>query len=102
MLVNFHEDPVNLDQLCSDLVNDGVAVVFTTRTNFRAIAAKVDEQIDATVLPLSVEDHDHDWHHYLINTDLEEFDCDTTPGLILKAVQRWEGAGRRFPFSTRV
>lgn len=101
MLVNFHEDPINLAQLCFDLRNDAFAVIFTTRPNFRDVHKAVDAQMDGKIIPLSVEDHDHDWHHYLINTDIEEFDSDT-PNLILKAVEQWKRVGCPFPFAARI
>lgn len=103
MLVNFHKDPINLDQLCFDLRNDGAAVISTILSNFRSIAKKVDGQMDnSTIHSLSVQDTDLHWHDYLVNLDIVEFDSSGTPNLILKAIEQWKRAGSPFPFTARV
>ncbi|ABE30562.1 hypothetical protein DR64_107 [Paraburkholderia xenovorans LB400] len=102
MIVNFHTDPVDLDLVCTDLTNDGVVVIETTRPNFKSIAATVMHRMTECVLPLSVEGADHDWHHYLINDDVESFESLITSGRVAQAVVKWQAAGSPFPYTTKV
>lgn len=102
MIVNFHTDPVALDAICADLANDGVVVIETTRPNFRTIASTIMQHMTECVIPLSVEGLDHDWHHYLINSDVESFESLKTSERVVQAVVKWQAAGSPFPYSTRV
>ncbi|RKE24446.1 hypothetical protein B0G76_8334 [Paraburkholderia sp. BL23I1N1] len=102
MIVNFHTDPVELDLVCTDLTNDGVVVIETTRPNFKNIASAVMQRMTECVLPLSVEGMDRDWHHYLINNDVESFESLITSGRVAQAVVKWQAAASPMPYSTRV
>lgn len=103
MLVDFHADPANLDAICADLANVGVVVVETTRVNFRRIEADVTQCMpDCIVLGLAVKGADQDWHHYLINTEVENFDSSSTGERVVQAVANWQDAGSPLPYSVRV
>jgi hypothetical protein len=102
MIVNFHTDPVDLDVICADLANDGVVVVETTRPNFKSIASTVQQRMTECVLPMAVKGIDHDWYHYLINTEVESFNTSTTGERVAQAAAKWQTAGSPFPYSTLV
>ncbi|PQV51903.1 hypothetical protein [Paraburkholderia sp. BL21I4N1] len=102
MIVNFHTDPVGLELICADLANDGVVVIETTRPNFKSIATTVMQRMTECVLPLSVEGMDHDWHHYLINNDVESFESLITSGRVAQAVVKRQAVGSPFPYTTKV
>ncbi|WP_060363056.1 MULTISPECIES: hypothetical protein [Burkholderia] len=103
MLIDFYRDPVDLDAVCRDLSNDGVVVIQTSRPNFRKIEDAVTAQMpDCTILALSTEGEDRQWHHYLINDDIEPFDSSTTGARVGQAVARWQAAGSPFPYSVQV
>lgn len=103
MIVNFHACPPDFDAVCADLTNDGVVVIVTTRTNFSEVAAAAIERMPLEgVLPLAVEGADLDWHHYLINTEVEDYDATGTGKRVAKAVAQWQANGSPFPYSARV
>jgi len=102
MIVNFHTDPVDFDAICTDLANDGVVVVETTRPNFSKIASAVIDRMHDDVLPLSVEGNDLVWRHYLINTEVESFETSVTGMRVIEAVGKWQAVGSPFPFRVRV
>jgi len=103
MLIDFYGDPIDLDAVCRDLSNDGVVVIQTTRPNFRKIEDSVTAKMpDSTILALSTEGDDRQWHHYLVNNDVEPFDSSTTRARVAQAVARWQTAGSPFPYSVNV
>lgn len=102
MIVSFHTDPIDLDAICLDLDRDGVVVIETTRTNFSAISSAVAERLPDCILPLSAENFDHDWHHYLINTAVESFEATATGQRVIEAVAKWKAVGSPIPYSVRV
>ncbi|WP_175817815.1 hypothetical protein [Burkholderia diffusa] len=103
MLIDFYRDPVDIDAVCHDLMNDGVVVIQTSRPNFRKVADAVELQMpNSTILSLTTEGIDRQWHHYLINDDVEPFSSKTTSALVARAVAEWQAAGSPFPHSVRV
>ena len=102
MIVNFHCDPLDLDEICLDLDRDGVVVIETTRPNFSAISSAVMQRMPDCILALSAEDSDHDWHHYLINTEVEGFESSATGRRVIEAVAKRHAAGSPIPHSVRV
>ncbi|WP_433695063.1 hypothetical protein [Paraburkholderia phenoliruptrix] len=103
MLIDFHRDPIDLDAVCTDLSNDGVVVIETTRPNFRKIEDAITVRMpDCTILALSTEGEDRQWHHYLINDDVEPFASSTTSARVALAVTLWQAAGSPFPYNVKV
>lgn len=103
MLVDYQADPVDLGAICVDLVSDGVVMVETTRVNFRRIESDVVARMPyIAVLGLAVKGTDHDWHHYLINTEVEHLDSSSTGKRVAQAVAKWQAAGSTPPYSVMV
>jgi hypothetical protein len=103
MIVNFHTAPVDFDAICADLTHDGVVVIVTTRTNFSEVAAAVIDRMPRQgVLPLAVEGPDLDWHHYLINIEVENYEATATGKRVADAVAQWQINGSRLPYRAHV
>lgn len=102
MIVSFRTDPIDLDAVCLDLDVDGVVVIETTRPSFSAISSAVMLRMPDCILALSAEDSDHDWHHYLINTEVESFESTLTAQRVIEAVAKWRAVGSPIPYRIRI
>ncbi|QJP69304.1 hypothetical protein [Burkholderia glumae] len=99
MQIDFYAEPVDVDAVCRDLENGDVAVIHTTRPNFKDLHDAVSPLMrGSAILPLAVRDAEGGWHWYLMNGDREPRPLTEVDARVAGAIAAWQAAGRPTPY----
>lgn len=93
MIVCFYSDPIDRNQVCSDLIDGFIVVLLTTRTNARVFESDISSMLRGGVIIPSAVEVDHEWHSYLVNSSLIEYEIGATESSVAKALNTWNEAG---------
>jgi hypothetical protein len=96
MRIAFHEDPIDIPELCSDLLDYGVAHFETSRPNFQALARAVRAN-GVNVMTSAAKTAEGYFYYFLLNVDIVEYQAGVTEMRVAQAITRWELAGAPVP-----
>jgi hypothetical protein len=95
--IAFHEDPIQIDALCADLVEHGIVYWHTMRPNFRRVQDLVREHgVDA--IGLAAKMTDGTFNSYLLNFGVASFELSRTSQQVAAAIAKWESLGEPVPY----